>query len=202
MARRWVGQVLGFSRRLHGFLIAKFAVVFILLAAPGIPYCRFTRRGSHGCGRRVKFPRDAVDSIHSETARSRTSRCVKIQHANCLRVPTLSGEALGSGSSTHCLQLCRQFVLVPQHHKSVLHQPALKPVHPTFAEMMFSRLTTLLPLALGRFATVHSDAQPTVQLDHATVYGTMNGSVTSYLNIPFAQPPYALIFGCCGACQR
>ena len=68
--------------------------------------------------------------------------------------------------------------------------------------MIFSRLTTLLPLALGRFATVLCDAPPTVQLDQATVYGTTNGSVTSYLNIPFAQPPYALIFGCCGACQR
>ncbi|KAM5544412.1 hypothetical protein V8D89_002072 [Ganoderma adspersum] len=33
------------------------------------------------------------------------------------------------------------------------------------------------------------DAPPTVQLDQATVYGATNGSVSSYLNIPFAQPP-------------
>ena len=132
MARHYIDQILHFSARLHGFLMADFTVVLILLVAPALPHCCFTRRESHGCARRVKFPRDAVDSIHSETTRSRASRCVKIQHANCARVPTLAGEALGSGSSTRCLQLCHQFVLVPQHHKMVLHQPALKPVHPTF----------------------------------------------------------------------
>ena len=36
-------------------------------------------------------------------------------------------------------------------------------------------------------------APPTVRLDQATVYGIINGSVTSYLNFPFAEPPYAVI---------
>ena len=59
--------------------------------------------------------------------------------------------------------------------------------------MFSSSLTNLLPLALSfsPFTTLWSDAPPTVQLDQATVYGTTNGSVTSYLNIPFAEPPYA-----------
>ncbi|KAI1782220.1 hypothetical protein LXA43DRAFT_1148890 [Ganoderma leucocontextum] len=52
-------------------------------------------------------------------------------------------------------------------------------------------LTSLLPLALSfaPFSTLWGDAPPTVQLDQATIYGTTNGSVTSYLNIPFAEPP-------------
>ena len=58
--------------------------------------------------------------------------------------------------------------------------------------MFPSGLTSLLPLALSLtpFTTLWGDgAPPTVQLDLATVYGTTNGSVTSYLNIPFAEPP-------------
>ena len=59
--------------------------------------------------------------------------------------------------------------------------------------MFPSRLTNLLPLALSLspFTTLWGEAPPTVQLDQATIYGTTNGSVTSYLNIPFAEPPYA-----------
>ncbi|KAM5544126.1 hypothetical protein V8D89_002175 [Ganoderma adspersum] len=60
-------------------------------------------------------------------------------------------------------------------------------------EMFFSHLTALVPLSLslGRFAAVRGDVPPTVQLDQAIVYGTtnVNSSVTSYLNIPFAEPP-------------
>ena len=61
--------------------------------------------------------------------------------------------------------------------------------------MFFSHLTALLPLSLSlvRFAAVRSDVPPTVQLDRATVYGTTNVSITRYLNIPFAEPAYALI---------
>ena len=57
--------------------------------------------------------------------------------------------------------------------------------------MCSSRLRSLLPLAFlfGRFSTVWRGVLPTVQLDQATVYGTTNGPVTSYLNIPFAEPP-------------
>ncbi|KAI1784764.1 hypothetical protein LXA43DRAFT_1186232 [Ganoderma leucocontextum] len=53
------------------------------------------------------------------------------------------------------------------------------------------RVAGLLPLALSftPFSTLWGDAPPTVQLDQATVYGTSNSSVTSYLNIPFAEPP-------------
>ena len=61
--------------------------------------------------------------------------------------------------------------------------------------MFPSGFTNLLPLALSfaPFTTLLGDgAPPTVQLDLATVYGTTNGSVTSYLNIPFAEPPYAV----------
>ena len=59
--------------------------------------------------------------------------------------------------------------------------------------MFFSHLTALLSLSLSlrRYAAVRGDMPPTVQLDQATVYGTTNGSITSYLNIPFAEPPYA-----------
>ena len=32
---------------------------------------------------------------------------------------------------------------------------------------------------------------PTVELDNATVFGTTDGTVTQFLGIPFAQPPYA-----------
>ncbi|KAM5544429.1 hypothetical protein V8D89_002089 [Ganoderma adspersum] len=61
--------------------------------------------------------------------------------------------------------------------------------------MFPSGLTNLLPLAVsfaaGPFSTLWGDAivSPTVQLDQATVYGTTNGSVSSYFNIPFAEPP-------------
>ncbi|KAM5544433.1 hypothetical protein V8D89_002093 [Ganoderma adspersum] len=50
----------------------------------------------------------------------------------------------------------------------------------------------LLTLSLSHYATAWgaaASALPTVQLDQATVYGITNGSVTSYLNIPFAEPP-------------
>ena len=56
-------------------------------------------------------------------------------------------------------------------------------------------ITNLLPLALSfsPFSSLWGDIPPpTVQLDQATVYGTTNGSVTSFLNIPFAEPPYGL----------
>ena len=64
--------------------------------------------------------------------------------------------------------------------------------------MFPSGLTNLLPLAVSfaaaPFATLWGDGivSPAVQLDQATVYGTTNGSVTSYFNIPFAEPPYVL----------
>ena len=63
--------------------------------------------------------------------------------------------------------------------------------------MFPSGFTGLLPLALS-FAPWSALGNPgvvppTVRLDEATVYGVTNGSVTSYLNIPFAEPPYAVI---------
>ncbi len=59
--------------------------------------------------------------------------------------------------------------------------------------MFPSSLTSLITLALSfaPLASFAGDASPTVQLDQATVYGTTDGSVTSYLNIPFAEPPCA-----------
>ena len=39
-------------------------------------------------------------------------------------------------------------------------------------------------------ATNREVSEPTVQLDRATVIGSTNGSVTSYMGIPFAEPPY------------
>ncbi|TFK88169.1 carotenoid ester lipase precursor [Polyporus arcularius HHB13444] len=51
-------------------------------------------------------------------------------------------------------------------------------------------LLSLLRLSLGS-ATCATKRQtsPTVQLDRATVVGTVNGSVESFLGIPYAQPP-------------
>ena len=43
------------------------------------------------------------------------------------------------------------------------------------------------PLLLAN--TSSSASGPTVTLDQATVLGTTNGSVTSYIGIPYAQPP-------------
>ncbi|KAM5544406.1 hypothetical protein V8D89_002066 [Ganoderma adspersum] len=59
--------------------------------------------------------------------------------------------------------------------------------------MFPSDLAGLLPFALSLtpFSALWGPGavSPTVRLDQATVYGTTNGSVTSYLNIPFAEPP-------------
>ncbi|PIL25483.1 hypothetical protein GSI_13373 [Ganoderma sinense ZZ0214-1] len=54
-----------------------------------------------------------------------------------------------------------------------------------------SGFASFLPffLSLAPFSTLDGDVPPTVRLDQATVYGTTNGSVTSYFNIPFAEPP-------------
>ena len=65
--------------------------------------------------------------------------------------------------------------------------------------MFPSDLAGLLPLALSfsPFSALWGPGEvssPTVQLDLATVYGTTNGSVTSYLNIPFAEPPYVVVY--------
>ena len=65
--------------------------------------------------------------------------------------------------------------------------------------MFPSGLTNLLPLALSfaPLSTLWGDgamASPTVKLDQATVFGITNGSVTSYYNIPFAEPPYVHLF--------
>lgn len=45
MARHCIDLILHFSSRLHGFLMTNFAVVLILLAAPALSHCCFTRRG-------------------------------------------------------------------------------------------------------------------------------------------------------------
>ena len=60
--------------------------------------------------------------------------------------------------------------------------------------MFPSNFINLLPLALlfSRFITVLGEELPTVRLDQATVYGITKGAVTSFFNIPFAEPPYAL----------
>ncbi len=58
---------------------------------------------------------------------------------------------------------------------------------------MTSRFATLLRLALllgGALAA--TPAAPTVTLDNATVVGYTNNSVTSFMGIPFAEPPYVL----------
>ncbi|KAI0793612.1 carotenoid ester lipase precursor [Fomes fomentarius] len=50
-------------------------------------------------------------------------------------------------------------------------------------------LSALLYFSLTRAVTADGSTAPTVQLDAATVIGTQNGSVDSFLGIPFAQPP-------------
>ncbi|KAI0699628.1 carotenoid ester lipase precursor [Cerioporus squamosus] len=58
---------------------------------------------------------------------------------------------------------------------------------------MLSRLAVFIQLAVALGGAVaarsSSVAGPTVTLDKATVLGTTNGSVTSYIGIPYAQPP-------------
>ena len=45
-------------------------------------------------------------------------------------------------------------------------------------------------LAAGFFAGVSSrDDAPQVYIDHATIVGKTNGTVDSFLGIPYAQPP-------------
>ncbi|KAI0793611.1 carotenoid ester lipase precursor [Fomes fomentarius] len=50
-------------------------------------------------------------------------------------------------------------------------------------------LTALLYSSLTGAVKTDGSTAPTVQLDAATVVGTQNGSVDSFLGIPFAQPP-------------
>ena len=45
-----------------------------------------------------------------------------------------------------------------------------------------------VPLGLG------DASPPTVMLDSATVIGKANGTVTQYLALPYAQPPYVVTF--------
>ncbi|KAH9926321.1 alpha/beta-hydrolase [Epithele typhae] len=52
---------------------------------------------------------------------------------------------------------------------------------------MFARLVALASLAIGLAQA--STPLPTVHLDHATVIGLTNNSVTSFTGIPFAKPP-------------
>ena len=60
---------------------------------------------------------------------------------------------------------------------------------------MLSRRTVLFQIALvlGGLSSLRYSLRAeaaTVQLDHATVLGVTNDSVTSYLGVPFAYPPY------------
>ncbi|KAJ2993759.1 hypothetical protein NUW54_g7667 [Trametes sanguinea] len=52
------------------------------------------------------------------------------------------------------------------------------------------RAIVLVTAVTAVFARPYSNP-PSVVLDEATVIGTTNGSVTQYLGIPYAQPPYA-----------
>ncbi len=61
---------------------------------------------------------------------------------------------------------------------------------------MFARLAIFVQLAATLGSAVVSSAVlngtpagPSVTVDNATVLGTTNGSVTSYIGIPYAQPP-------------
>ncbi len=58
-------------------------------------------------------------------------------------------------------------------------------------------LSALLYLSLTGAVTTDGPIAPTVQLDAATVVGTRNGSVDSFLGIPFAQPPYVSVSWLC-----
>lgn len=73
-----------------------------------------------------------------------------------------------------------------------------KLMHFICLEMFPSDLAGLLPFALSfsPFSALWGPGavSPTVRLDQATVYGTTNGSVTSFLNIPFAEPPCAIFY--------
>ena len=48
----------------------------------------------------------------------------------------------------------------------------------------------LSSLTFGSLTPSTNASYPTVVLDDATIIGKANGSVTQFLGIPFAQPPY------------
>ncbi|RPD58843.1 carotenoid ester lipase precursor [Lentinus tigrinus ALCF2SS1-7] len=54
---------------------------------------------------------------------------------------------------------------------------------------MLSRLYFFLQLAAVLSVTTAIPSAPTVKLDRATLIGSTNGSVTSFMGIPFAEPP-------------
>ncbi len=56
-----------------------------------------------------------------------------------------------------------------------------------FANILFSLLQSWT--ARKSVALQAHEAVPTVQLGHATVVGVRNGSLESFLGIPYAQPP-------------
>ncbi|PIL25487.1 hypothetical protein GSI_13377 [Ganoderma sinense ZZ0214-1] len=114
----------------------------------------------------------------------------------------LADSAAAGSSRLHRLELCVVYTSLSQPHPPTETYPYVYDVSasteltafesplPVFSAMFPSGFTNLLPLALSfaPFAALWGDAV-TVQLDQATVYGTTNGSVTSYLGIPFAEPP-------------
>ena len=63
-------------------------------------------------------------------------------------------------------------------------------------EMVFLRAFALFALvsssAIALPLATREGSQPTVTLDEATIYGRTNGTVTQYLGLPYAQPPYVV----------
>ena len=70
-------------------------------------------------------------------------------------------------------------------------------ITPSAPKMLFGppfSYLLLIALSFAPYSALCGDVPPTIRLRQATVYGTTNGSVTSYLNIPFAEPPSVLVF--------
>ena len=79
-----------------------------------------------------------------------------------------------ASSSTYSLALCSDSDMIPSSFSSLFP-----------LALSFAPFSSLWPNAL--------DPPPTVRLDQATVYGATNGSISSFLNIPFAQPPHVFL---------
>ena len=65
--------------------------------------------------------------------------------------------------------------------------------------MSFQQLLVLVLSVVAACATavplgLRDTSPPTVTLDSATVIGKTNGTVTQYLGLPYAQPPYVATY--------
>ena len=62
-----------------------------------------------------------------------------------------------------------------------------------FSKMSFWQLLAVVPSVVAASTVsqgLHGASSPPVLLDSAIVFGKANGTVTQYLVLPYAQPPY------------